>query len=871
MVLETGARLGPYEIVSALGAGGMGEVYKAKDARLDRTVAIKVLPAHLSDDPRLRERFEREARAVSSLNHPHICTLYDVGREGALDFLVMEYIEGESLADRIERSPLPLRDALRRGIEIADALDEAHRHGVVHRDLKPGNIMLSASGAKLLDFGLAKRAAERMTGASLSALSTEARPLTREGSLIGTLQYMAPEQLEGKEADARTDIFALGAVLYEMLTGRKAFTGKSQASLISAIMSGEPQPMEALQPLTPPGLEHVVNRCLAKDPVRRWQVAADVARELEWIGESIQTRPEAAPKRRRGLLLAATWMLSVIAAAFIAWNLRPETAPTRVQRYSIALPEGQKLSQLGQTAIAISPDGRDLVYIANGQLFLRPIDQPEARPLDGTSGAMNIFFSPDSKWIGFVASGKLQKVPLQGGSPIVLCDGSNFVAGASWGDDDTILFAENQRGIYRVPASGGEPELMVAVDPGQFATGPRMLPGSRAFLYTIGGIDYDVDSQIFVRTLATGEKRTLLHPGTDVRYLETGYLVYMRGGNLLAAPFDLGRLVVVGDPAVVAERVIHDPTGTGLGQFGVSDDGTLVTITGATERRLVWVDRQGRVDPIPLPKGTYEGLALSPDGRRLAMLVREPSGLDIWVYDLEREVSTKLTLNGFSWAPIWSPGGDRVVFSQIQPPGLFSVASDGGSPPERLTTGESQVPTGYSPDGSVLAFGQMSPTGSDIYLLRTGEPSPTPFLVNPFDEGAARFSPDGRWIAHESSDSGRREIYVRSFPEGSGRQQISSNGGDQPMWNPRGGELFYREGDRMMVVDVETGARFRAGKPRVLFESRSVRGIDGPGRFAVSPDGQSFLLTAPSEDAPASRIDVTVNWYQELLEKVPVK
>jgi serine/threonine protein kinase len=485
MTLETGSRLGPYEIVSALGAGGMGEVYKAKDTRLDRTVAIKVLPSHLSDDAALRERFDREARAVSSLNHPHICTLHDIGREGGVDFLVMEFIEGETLGKRLESGRLPLPDALCRGIEIADALDEAHRHGVVHRDLKPGNIMLTASGAKLLDFGLATRLRQGFRGQEpLSAFSTKHQPLTREGSLIGTLQYMAPEQLEGKEADARTDIFALGAVLYEMLTGRKAFEGKSQASLISAIISAEPASMATLQPLTPPNLEHVVERCLAKDPGKRWQAASDAARELEWIGETAGTRAPviSAPKRWRGLPLAAGSILGAMVAAFIAWNLKPEPPPRRVQRTSIVLPEGQELSRLDRVAIAISPDGRNLVYSANDQLYLRPLDEIEGRPLDGTREAINVFFSPDGKWFGFVANGKLQKAPIGGGAPVVLCDASGDVSGASWGDDGTILFAEILRGIYRVPDSGGDAKQIVAFEQGRFPNGPLMLPGSRAFL-----------------------------------------------------------------------------------------------------------------------------------------------------------------------------------------------------------------------------------------------------------------------------------------------------------------------------------------------------------------------------------------------------
>ncbi len=875
MTRETGSRLGPYEIVSALGAGGMGEVYKAQDTRLDRTVAVKVLPSHLSEDPRLRERFEREARAVSSLNHPHICTLHDVGREGGVDFLVMEYIEGESLAVRLQKGPLPLAQALRRGIEIADALDEAHRHGVVHRDLKPGNIMLSGSGAKLLDFGLAKRAAGRMTDApSLSALPTEAQPLTREGTILGTFQYMAPEQLEGKDADARTDIFAFGAVLYEMLTGRKAFEGKSQASLISAIMSGEPAPMTSLQPLAPPSLEHVVKRCLVKDPAKRWQASADVARELEWIAETAsQSKPPDAPQKRRVFALAAAAILSAVVAAAVAWNLKPEPPPSRVQRYSIVLPPGHELSRLDRTAIAISPDGTNLVYNANGELYLRPLGELEARPLEGTRGATNVFFSPDGKWVGFVANGKLQKSSITGGAPVLLCDASYSVAGASWGDVGTILFAGGA-GIYLVSASGGEPKQIVTAEDGKTCNSPHILPGSRAFLYTVGGFDFDSDSQIFVQSFETGQRRMLSQRGTDVHYLPTGHLVYMHGGSLLAAAFDLNTLDLLGSPIPVAEGVMHTPLGTGAAQYSISNDGTLVTITGVSwQRRLVWMDRRGQAEPLPLPEAGYTEPALSHDGR-LTVMIREQGATNIWVYDLEREALTKLTFTGDSSQPIWSTEGKRVVFGQTQSPGMFSVLADGSAPPERLTTSDFyESPTGYSPDGRVLAFNHStSITDVDIHLLQTGESSPKPFLGTPFLESAARFSPDGRWIAYEADESGRREVHVRSFPEGRDRQQISTNGGAQPMWNPDGGELFYQEGNRMMVVDVQTGATFGASKPRVLFEGRFLQELDGPGRYAVSADGQRFLLTAPSESSPEpGRIDVVVNWFEELKRKAPRK
>jgi serine/threonine-protein kinase len=537
------------------------------------------------------------------------------------------------------------------------------------------------------------------------------------------------------------------------------------------------------------------------------------------------------------------------------------------------LSEGQELSRLDRVAIAISPDGSNVIYNANDQLYLRSLDEIEVRPLDGTREATNVFFSPDGKWFGFVANRKLQKAPIGGGAPVVLCDATDGVSGASWGDDGTILFAEILRGIYRVPDSGGEAKQIVAVEQGRFPNGPLMLPGSRAFLYALGGLDYDADSQIFLQSFQTGEKRVLFQPGTDVRYLQTGHLVYIRGGELLAAPFDLDRHEVLSTPIPVAENVMHDPMGNGAAQFSVSDDGTLVTISGVARRRLVWMDRRGQFEPLSLPESTYLGPALSPNGRQVAMMIREQAGTNVWVYDLEREALTKLTFTGDNFWPIWSSDGKRVLFGHYEPikgePGIFSVPADGGLPPERLTTADSiQNPSGYSPDGLVFAITSLSPTW-DILVLRAGESSPEPFLNTPFEEFDARFSPDGRWIAHTSNESGRREVYVRSFPEGSDRQQISTNGGDQAMWNPKGGELFYKEGNRMMAVDVETGSgAFRASKPRVLYERRFLPGINGPDRFAVSPDGQRFLLTAPSENAPASgQINIVVNWLEVVRQR----
>jgi serine/threonine-protein kinase len=623
--------LGPYEILAPIGAGGMGEVYKAKDTRLDRTVAIKVLPSHLADNPDLKQRFEREARAVSSLNHPHICTLYEFDTQDGTDFLVMEYIEGESLADRLKKGALPLDQALRHAIEIADALDKAHRQGVVHRDLKPGNIMLTKSGAKLLDFGLAKLKSSEpgQEGSVLSALPTEEKPLTEKGSILGTFQYMAPEQLEGKESDARTDIFAFGAVLYEMVTRKKAFEGKSQASLISAIMTANPPPISKLQSMSPRVLDHVIQRCLAKDPDRRWQTAADLMLELEWIGEGASPAGVSEPLTARPSRSRLAWgivaglMVGAIVTGITVWNVtRPgERAPLPLPmtRFAVDLPATDQLDTVG---IALSEDGRDLVYIGtrNGvtQLYRRSLDQLEAVPIGGTEDAEYPFFSPDGKWVGFFADGKLKKVSLAGGPAVTLCD-AGYRFGASWGRDDVIVFAHRESpGLMQVPASGGAPEYITTPENEQSShRWLDILPGGNAVLFTVftGNL---ANARIEVQSLETGERRLLLN-GAHPRYAPTGHIVFARVDSLWAVPFDADQLKVTGLPNPILDGV--QVNSGGLANFALAGNGSLVYVPGKTQanNRLVWVDREGNVTPLTEKRGRYRYPRLSPDGQRLAV------------------------------------------------------------------------------------------------------------------------------------------------------------------------------------------------------------------------------------------------------------
>ncbi len=763
VALSPGSRLGPYEINGCIGAGGMGEVYKARDTRLDRTVAIKVLPSHLSDNARFKERFEREARAVSSLNHPHICTLYDIGTEDGIEFLVMEYLEGETLAERLKKGRVPLDQALRHAIEIADALDKAHRRGVVHRDLKPGNIMLTKSGAKLLDFGLAKLTGPE-AGPGLSGLPTAERPLTDTGAIVGTLQYMSPEQLEGKDADGRTDIFAFGAVLYEMTTGRKAFEGRSQASLIAAIMEHEPQAMSTIQSMSPPLLDHVVRQCLVKDPDGRWQSASDLMAELKFVSEggSDAGPPSVAPLGGRisPRLALGMAIVSALLTGITVWNVtRSEPTPKPVARFPLLLPPGERLTNFDRV-VALSPDGVHLVYLANhrdaesAQLFLRNMDQMETTPIRGAEGLVrNPFFSPDGQWIGFWEEGQLKKVPVGGGAPVTLCEASNPY-GVSWGADDTILFGQRE-GIMRVSASGGSLELLVATKEGEQVHSPQMLPDAESMLFTITGATEASsrdESQIVVQLLDRGERRVLWTGGSDARYVPTGHLVYAADGALFAIPLDLERLKVTGGPVPIVEGVMMG-VGTDTAQFGFSDTGSLVYIpensAAASVGTLVWVNRQGAATPLTEIQRAYVHPRISPDGERLVV---GEGQRDIWMLDLARDTLTRLTFEGANARAIWAPDGENITFGSTRGPAaeysIFSQPVDGSAGAEQLTSIASStvLPSSWSPDGKMLVFRESTRGGSgrDVGVLRL-DGKPEILLGTEFRELHPVLSPDGRW------------------------------------------------------------------------------------------------------------------------------
>ena len=825
----------------------------------------------------------------------------------------MEHIEGETLADRLKKGALPVQPAIRHAIEIADALDKAHHQGVVHRDLKPGNIMLTKSGAKLLDFGLAKlRQSGSLGGPGLSSLATEAKPLTEKGAILGTFQYMAPEQLEGKEADARTDIFAFGAVLYEMVTGRRAFEGKSQASLISAIMSSDPPPVTTLQTMTPPALDHVVRMCFAKDPDERWQTAHDLTAQLNWIAEAGSqpsvTSPVIARRRVSSRLAAGLLgsMIGALLASIVVWNLKP-TAPAgrTVTRFRMGLQSAEEIGGFrhgsivagwrpSRTVITFSPDGRHLVYRGGvddtWQLYLRPMDQADASPMPGTEGAVGPFFSPDGQWVGFWANGELRKVRLTGGPPATVCE-APLVFGASWGEDDTIVFAHGEGGLWSVSADGGTPKELTTLGEGEVSHRlPEVLPGAQAVVFTITKrFWYWKDTELAVQVLATGERKVLVEGAADPRYVPTGHLLYARLGTLMAVPFDLERLEVTGGSLPVIEGVmqavyaINSGIDTGAAQFSVSGAGSLVYIQGGVappdRKSFVWVDREGRARPLGGTERGYWYPRLSPDGRRVAVNITEPEQLDILVYDISRGTLTRVTQEGVNDYPAWSPDGKRVAFQSTTsgPANLFWVQPD-GSALERLTTSENkQTPASWSPDGKVLAFIEDSPTtGSDIWVLTfdNGEHEPRPVVQTRFEEEYPAFSPDGRWLAYVSDESGRGEVYVQPYPGPGTRTQISAEGGRSPAWARDGRELFYRIFSRgkikMMAVNISTDAPFTAGTPRMLFDESRYQPSSPLRSYDVAADGRFLMLERVEQ--PTERVTelrVVLNWFEELKRLVP--
>ena len=888
MMLPAGARLGPYEVLSPLGAGGMGEVYCARDTRLNRTVALKLLPTELRDRPDRRQRFDLEARAISSLQHPHICALFDVGEQDGTAFFVMEYLEGETLDDRLIRGALPPKDVLLYAAQIADALDHAHRAHVVHRDLKPSNIMLTSSGAKLLDFGLARNRAVEVT-ASTPTVTVSPDRLTSEGTILGTFQYMAPEQLEGKDADARTDLFALGTVIYEMATGKKAFEGTSQASLIAAILTGQPTAISAARPdtLLPPALDHVVERCLAKHPDERWQTARDVKMELQWIaGESAQ-RPRAAASRvrprTREVIAWAVAAVALVLAAGALLTRRPE--PSRdLLKSIVALPAGTTVA-LGKdfTTVAVSPDGRKLAFVAitdgKERLWIQSSDEATPRRLDDTESGVSPFWSPTGQLIGFFDrnNGSIKKIDPAGG-PARLISAARLTGLPVWNHDNTILFSEFGKGISRVSADGGEITSVTQKQPGELNHyWPSMLPDGKHFLYTatvLGPNGQRATPIIYVGSLDAAEPRKeILREHSRMIYTSSGHVLYVRQAALLAQTFDVTNLRLTGEPVTVAEGLDYYRS-TGLAGFAVSDAGVLAYHGGTGPIDLVWFDRQGtRLGTLGGPM-RVAGVRISPSGAHAMLEIVDPKlgTADLQLHDLARPGSFQMFTNdpNDEGSPVWSPDGQTVLFRSDRgtgkdaAPDFFTKGLDGAAETAVFVKPGPQFNEDWSRTG-LISYAERNPQrGRDIWLLSLPKQVPELFVDSSADEFESRFSPSGEWIAYVSNATSTFEVYLKALTSKEPVRPVSQGGGMSPRWRSDGSELFYLSGDGnfVMRVAVKFGTTLELGPPTRLFATggpTSFRTVAATRVFDVMPDGKRFLIGVTTSDS-SSRITVVRNW-----------
>jgi eukaryotic-like serine/threonine-protein kinase len=902
MTIGPGSRLGPYEVTALIGEGGMGNVYRATDTNLKRAVAIKVLPASFASDAERLARFQREAEILAALNHPNIAAIYGLERSNGMTALVMELVEGPTLADRIAQGAIPVDEALPIARQIAEALEAAHALGIVHRDLKPANIKVRPDGTvKVLDFGLAKvlqpMSAE---GTGATAAPTITSPtMTGVGILLGTAAYMSPEQARGKPVDKRTDIWAFGCVVYEVLTGRQAFRGANVTEILAAVLIDEPD-WQALAAETPQSVRALLRRCLQKDPKQRMRDAADLQLEID---EALLVPPSPplpiAPARSVRTwvpVLVTAGIIVAIVTGLIVWRLKPAVPVTRAStaHFVISLPSGLQLD-FQSPAMALSPDGSRLAYVARTgnarpQIYVQSIASPEARPLPGTEDAASPFFSPDGQWLAFFARGKLGKISVGDGRLLTVhseTDRGEPFGGGTWGTDDTIVFGSFLGDLRRVAAAGGTPQLLrntLNAQKGLIAARwPQFLPGANEVLFSAGeaGATW-ISPQLGIYSLRTGERRDLSQGGTFPRYSPTGHLLYVQNGTLIAAPFDPGRLEITGAQVPVVEGLMQ--LRSGAAQYSFSDNGTLIYAQGfvapegfasgtvvAPPESLVWVDRKGLERAIPAAPRPYTYPRLSPDGQRIGVTVSE-LGRQVWMYDLTRETLTRLTFEGTTnGSPVWTADGKRVAFSSGSPANLFWQPADGSGKPERLTTSQyPQTPTSRSPDG-LVAFREQTPTtGNDIWVLRLSDRKAEPFLRTPFAESSPQFSPDGRWLAYHSDESGRTEVYVRPYPGPGSKWQISTEGGMEPVWNPNGRELFYRNGNKMMAVNIITQPGFSSGKPTALFEGPYVPTPTSLSNYDVSPDGQRFLmLKAVEQQQTATQIHVILNWHEELKRLVP--
>ena len=899
---------GRYEILDPIGAGGMGEVYRALDKNLGRQVAIKILPAAFAEDKERMARFEREAKLLAVLNHPNIAAIYGLEESEGRRFLILELAEGETLQSRLDRGALPLEESLETCRELAEGLEAAHEKGIIHRDLKPGNIVITPDGkVKILDFGLAKAYGGETTGVDIEKSPTITARMTEPGVILGTAAYMSPEQARGRAVDRRSDIWAFGCVLYECLTGTRAFHGETVSDTLAHILKGEPD-WSRLPAETPTLIKVLLRRCLEKDPKKRLHDIADARLEIE-TPASFPSEAAQAPRRPSLLWLVAGAAVMLLAGILIGPALikyiRPAPSPSvSVVSSTIKVEPGHRLEgqardmeRPDRTAMAISSDGRFVVYSAVeenpgpqaiSRLYLRRLDRSEAKPIPGTEGGINPFLSPDDRWVGFWAlpDGKLKKVAVEGGVPITLCDIS-ILYGANWGRDGDIVFADGgSTGLSRVSAEGGKPEFLTKPDPKREERSHRLpswLPNGKAVLFTIMRHGFDRYPWLALLRLDTREWHILLPDAADAKYVPTGHLIFLTQGTLMAVRFDLAKLEVIGQPVALVENVMqafHQTAAqnTAAGQFSISDTGFLIYAAGGIvpdpKNSLVWVDHRGNEQLVTEKLSAYFPPRLSPDGQRIAYATVGREGL-VFVYDLARGTDSPLTGEGRAIRPIWAPDGKRLLFGWKKSLAfnLFWQPYDGSSPMERLTTSEyEQWPSSWSSDGKTVALVEVHPdTGSDIAVLDVPSGRVTPFLNSQFGEAFPDFSPDGRWIAYASDESKRDEVYVRAFPGPGMKEQVSSEGGKEPLWARNGKQLFYRRQNQVWAVDVRTDGGFAMSKPRLLFENPEY-GSGNPIRaYDLSLDSQRFLMVKIEnrKPTPVTEMILVQNWFEQLKRLVP--
>jgi serine/threonine protein kinase len=887
-MLPSGTRLGPYEVLGLIGEGGMGQVYRAADTRLDRAVAIKVMPATLADDPVRRERFEREARSVSRLEHPNICPLYDVGElpdaiGGGL-FLVMQFLEGETLAARVSRGALSIKETLDTGIQIAEALAAAHRAGIVHRDLKPGNVMLTRAGARLLDFGLARSVATVAGGDPDATIGGDRTALTTQGTLLGTLHYMAPEQLEGREVDTRADVFSFGAVLYEMVTGVKAFEAETPARVLSAILRDDPARVSTIVPVTPTGLDELIHTCLAKDPSERWQGMGDVARQLRWLQSALSsaksgsmvrgTVPSPVVRRRAWWIPASAAIAGVVLGA-AAMSIAPRPVPELPGVHAFLLPPENNYLTGG---LALSPDGRTLAFVtadASGerQIWIRPIDASRAQPLEGTSGASDPFWSPAGNEIAFFANEQLKRVPIAGGPATVICE-AGMGAGGSWSaigsPSGTIVFQPHQQGaLMQVPAAGGRPEPATTLNTGAAETHhlyPAFLPDGRHFIFYIAG----KQRGLHVGAIGSPERALLFDPdpslpvgaaATPGIYAASGHLLYVRDRVLMARPFDAASRSVQGEAFKLADTVDYTPPG----QAAFTSAGPVLVYRPRQHLALgalMWMDRAGEgVSEIAASTAAFGQLSLSADGRTAAVGRRDAQGLSsVWTIDLASGAAVRVPAEYWSGSPVWSGDGSALAYSIAadSPPNVVVRRNRGTGAEVRVTrSAEIQYASAFTPDARTILFRAFSnDTGWDLFTVPAEGGSPQRLLQTPADENEMSLSPDGRLLAYTSNESGRTEVYVSRFPEMSNRVAASSGGGARPMWRGDGRELFFvAQGNRLMGAAVSATAGAPSVAPAsVLFEVPLFGGL-----YAPAPDGKRFLIAMPAPSTDVVPMEVRIN------------